>query len=168
MFRPYKPRDYASTKEVVTRTLDQAGGIKKAAHLLGRSPTQTTAYSDPAAPDEISFDQVRRLVIATGAPTPGGSGDARRRRIRADRGRHRVVRRPCCEIVHGMGRVHLAAHERACRRHRRRAPRRRVRPRIQSSCGYRHAKTDRRGFGAEGEMTNPLSAQATPRRCLPC
>ena len=28
MFRPYKPRDYASTKEVVTRTLDQAGGIK--------------------------------------------------------------------------------------------------------------------------------------------
>lgn len=70
MFRPYKPRDYASTKEVVTRALDQAGGIKKAAHLLGRSPTQTTAYSDPAAPDEISFDQMRRLVTATGAPAP--------------------------------------------------------------------------------------------------
>lgn len=70
MFRPYKPRDYASTKEVITRALDQAGGIKRAAHLLGRSPTQTTAYSDPATPDEISFDQVRRLVSATGAPGP--------------------------------------------------------------------------------------------------
>lgn len=69
-FRPYKPRDYASTKEVVTRLLDQAGGIKKAAHLLGRSPTQTVAYSDPATPDEISFDQVRRLVSATGASAP--------------------------------------------------------------------------------------------------
>ena len=70
MFRPYKPREYASTKEVITRALDQAGGIKRAAHLLGRSPTQTTAYSDPATPDEISFDQVRRLVSATGAPGP--------------------------------------------------------------------------------------------------
>ena len=69
-FKPYKPRDYATTKEVVTRMLDQAGGVKKAAHLLDRSSTQTVSYSDPATSDEISFDQVRRLIEATGATAP--------------------------------------------------------------------------------------------------
>ncbi len=69
-FKPYKPRDYSTTKEVVTRLLDQAGGVKKAAHLLDRSTTQTMAYSDPATSDEISFDQVRRLIEATGAAAP--------------------------------------------------------------------------------------------------
>ncbi len=66
-FKPYKPREYASTKDVVTRLIDQAGGIKRAAFVLERSPTQTLAYSDPATADQISFDQVRHLVAATDA-----------------------------------------------------------------------------------------------------
>lgn len=66
-FRPYKARPYFSTKDVVTRLLDEAGGIKRAAHILDRSPTQTTAYSDPGTADEITYDMVRRLVDSTGA-----------------------------------------------------------------------------------------------------
>jgi len=69
-FRPYKLREYATTKDVVTRLLDQAGGIKRSSHVLGRSPTQTTAYSDPATADEITYDMIRRLVDATGATAP--------------------------------------------------------------------------------------------------
>ncbi len=70
MFRPYKERRYFTTKEVVTRLFDQAGGIKRAAHILDRSPTQTTAYSDPGTTDEITYDMVRRLIESTGATAP--------------------------------------------------------------------------------------------------
>lgn len=69
-FQPYKARPYSSTKDVVTRLIDEAGGAKMAAHLLGCSPTQTVAYSDPATPEEMKLDQVRRLVSASGATAP--------------------------------------------------------------------------------------------------
>jgi hypothetical protein len=63
-FSPYKPREYGSTKDIVTRLVDQAGGIKAAAFILGKSATQAQAYTDPARPDDISFDDVRRLAAA--------------------------------------------------------------------------------------------------------
>ena len=66
-FRPYKQREYGSTCDVVSRLLDQSGGAKHAAFLLDRSTTQAQSYSDPQTPDQISFDQVRRLTDATGA-----------------------------------------------------------------------------------------------------
>ncbi len=70
VFKPYKHRDYASTKDVVTRLIDQAGGVKRAAHILDRSSTQTTAYSDPDNDDQITLDMVRRLVETSGATAP--------------------------------------------------------------------------------------------------
>jgi hypothetical protein len=65
-FRPYKPRSYATTKEVVTRVVDQAGGVKKVAHALDRSQSQTVAYTDPSLSDEITYAQIRRLTELTG------------------------------------------------------------------------------------------------------
>ncbi|WP_425376209.1 phage regulatory CII family protein [Rhodoplanes roseus] len=67
-FRPYKPRDYGTTKDVVTRLFDAVdGGIKRVAFWLRRSPTQTQAYSDPACPDELTLDQARRIADAAPA-----------------------------------------------------------------------------------------------------
>jgi hypothetical protein len=62
-FKPYKQRPHASTKDVVTRAFDASTWcIKEIAAVLGRSPTQTTAYSDPATDDELTLDQARRLA----------------------------------------------------------------------------------------------------------
>jgi hypothetical protein len=69
-FRPYKPREPGTTKQVVSALIDAAGGVKRASVQLHRSATQTLAYTDPATPDEISFDMVRRLVMASGAIAP--------------------------------------------------------------------------------------------------
>lgn len=68
-FRPYKPREYRSSKDVVTRLFDAVpGGLKRIALQLRRSPSQTQAYSDPACPDELTLDQARRLAdVAPGA-----------------------------------------------------------------------------------------------------
>lgn len=66
-FRPTKPREYGSTKDVISRLIDEGGGVKQAAFLLDRSLTQAYAYADPATPDQMSLDQARRLAAATGA-----------------------------------------------------------------------------------------------------
>lgn len=69
-FRPYNRRPYGSTHAVVSDLLDEAGGVKKAAFLIGRTESQTLAYSDPAGDSHINLDMVRRLVMATGATAP--------------------------------------------------------------------------------------------------
>lgn len=69
-FRPYKKRDVYTTPGVITALIDQAGGVKKAAFLIGKSESQALAYSDPATDSQISYDDVRRLVMATGATAP--------------------------------------------------------------------------------------------------
>lgn len=67
-FRPYKPRDYGSTKDVVTRVFDVVdGGLKRVAFALDRSPSQTQAYSDPASAEELTLGQARRLADLSGA-----------------------------------------------------------------------------------------------------
>jgi hypothetical protein len=69
-FRAYKPRPAYTTAGVVTSLMDQVGGIKKAAFLIGKSESQALAYSDPATDSQISYDNVRRLVVASGATAP--------------------------------------------------------------------------------------------------
>lgn len=69
-FRPVKPREYGTTEEVVSRLLAEAGGVKRAAHLIGLSATQVYAYADPQEEDQIGFDDVRRLVEASGSLAP--------------------------------------------------------------------------------------------------
>jgi hypothetical protein len=69
-FRPYKPRPCYTTAGVISSLVDQAGGVKKAAFLIGRSESQALAYTDPATDSQISYDDVRRLVMATGASAP--------------------------------------------------------------------------------------------------
>jgi hypothetical protein len=64
-----KVREPGSTKDVVTRTVEQAGA-KRAAFLLDRSKTTVYAYGDPDEPDQISFDQMRRLVAGSRATAP--------------------------------------------------------------------------------------------------
>lgn len=61
-FRALKPREYASTKDVVSRLYDEAGGLKRVAHVLERGLSQAAAYADPAETAQISFDQVRRVT----------------------------------------------------------------------------------------------------------
>lgn len=66
-FRPVKPREFGSTKSVVGAVFNDAGGVKNAAFLIGKSVTQAYAYADDASPDQISFDRLRRLAAATGS-----------------------------------------------------------------------------------------------------
>ena len=54
----------------MTDLVDEAGGVKRAAFLIGRTESQTLAYTDPAGDSHINFDAVRRLVMATGATAP--------------------------------------------------------------------------------------------------
>lgn len=63
-FRPVKPRDYGTVKDVVSRLVADAGGAKRAAHVLGLSATQVYAYTDPAEPARISLDDAWRLSLA--------------------------------------------------------------------------------------------------------
>lgn len=61
-FRTIKPREPGSTKDVVSRLFDEAGGIKRVAFALGKGLSVTQAYADPQHRTEITFDQVRRLT----------------------------------------------------------------------------------------------------------
>ncbi len=70
MFRPNKRREPGTTKAVVSTLIDEAGGVKRAAVQIGVSTTQLYAYAEPGEADEIKFDQVRRLVLASGATAP--------------------------------------------------------------------------------------------------
>jgi hypothetical protein len=61
-FRPIKPREYGSTKQIVGALFAEVGGVKEAAFVLGRGVSQTYAYADEQVADaQISFDAVRRL-----------------------------------------------------------------------------------------------------------
>jgi hypothetical protein len=61
-FRPMKPRASGSTKDVVTRLVDESGGLKEAAFRLERGVSVVAAYTDPDHPQHINYDQVRRLT----------------------------------------------------------------------------------------------------------
>lgn len=69
-FRPTKPRPHGSTEDVVCRTYDEIGGVKQAAFLMHLSTTQAYAYADHQEQDQISYDQMRRLVASSGAQSP--------------------------------------------------------------------------------------------------
>lgn len=64
-FKPVKRRVYGSSKEVVSRLLDEGGGVKAAAFQLGLSVSQIYAKADPATPEQLTFDEARRLTAAT-------------------------------------------------------------------------------------------------------
>jgi hypothetical protein len=65
-FKPYKaPAGYATTKEVVQRFIDDAGGVKPAAFVLERKERAVYDYCDRDIDTQITFDQVRRLTVAT-------------------------------------------------------------------------------------------------------
>lgn len=56
-----KQRDYGTTKDIVTRLVDEAGGVKRAAFLLERAVSRVYELCDPACPDQMSYDFVRKL-----------------------------------------------------------------------------------------------------------
>jgi hypothetical protein len=62
-----KQRDYGTTKDIVTRLVDEAGGVKRAAFLLGRAVSRVYELCDPAREDQMSFEAVRKLTEFTGA-----------------------------------------------------------------------------------------------------
>jgi len=65
-FRPYKGgAPYATTKDVVARLVDEAGGAKPSAFVLERRERGIYEYCDPDHDAQMSFDQVRRLTVAT-------------------------------------------------------------------------------------------------------
>lgn len=67
-FRPYKGgAPYATTKDAVTRLVHDAGGAKPAAFVLERRERGIYEYCDPDHDAQMSFDQVRRLTVATGS-----------------------------------------------------------------------------------------------------
>src|SRR5690606_24746917 len=69
-FKPYKTRPYNSSKAVVTELISQSGGREEAAEILERSVTQVASYTDPETKDQISYDQVRRLIRSTKSTIP--------------------------------------------------------------------------------------------------
>ena len=68
-FTPTKPRQYGSTKEVVARIIDECGGVKQAAFVAGRAPSQVYAYADPAVDAQMSLDMALRLSVAADSMT---------------------------------------------------------------------------------------------------
>ena len=64
---PYKPRDPGSVKDLVDRLVDLAGGPKKAAEYLGRSPSQVAGYTDPAIDQHMTLAQALTLQAITGS-----------------------------------------------------------------------------------------------------
>lgn len=67
-FQPTKPRVYASLEQMLERLYAEVGGAKRAAHLLGKSPSAVYGYADPQATTlNISFADVARLTDASGS-----------------------------------------------------------------------------------------------------
>ncbi|WP_159728338.1 phage regulatory CII family protein [Methylosinus sp. Ce-a6] len=62
-----KQRDYGTTKDIVTRLVDEAGGVKRSAFLLERAVSRLYELCDPASPDHMSYDFVRKLTEFCGA-----------------------------------------------------------------------------------------------------
>lgn len=69
-FNPNKRREPGSTKAVVSALVDECGGAKEAAFLLGIGYSTVHGFTDPDCDQQISFDRVRRLVMARGAASP--------------------------------------------------------------------------------------------------
>lgn len=62
-FKPIKPRAYGSTKELVGRALDQAGGIDEACVILDRGKSTVYGFTDDGEPhSNLTFDGARRLT----------------------------------------------------------------------------------------------------------
>jgi hypothetical protein len=71
-----KVRPFGSTADVVERSYNEMGGIKKVQHILKdsigveKSQTQLYAYRDPDEHDQISYDLMRKLVRETQCVAP--------------------------------------------------------------------------------------------------
>jgi hypothetical protein len=62
-FKPIKPRAYGSTKELVGRAIQQAGGVDEACVILDRSKSTVYGFTDDSEPHgHLSFDGARRLT----------------------------------------------------------------------------------------------------------
>jgi hypothetical protein len=62
-FRPVKPREFGTTKEVVGRAVDEAGGAKRVRDLLGVSLSAVYGFADPETQNcDLSYDRARRLT----------------------------------------------------------------------------------------------------------
>ena len=58
----YKPRPAGTLKDAVDRLIDEAGGLKRAADLAGKSTTVLARYSDPGEPTrQMPVDVARAL-----------------------------------------------------------------------------------------------------------
>ena len=68
-FAPTKPREYGTTKELVARLIDEAGGVKRAAFLCGRAPSQVYAYAGPDVDSQMSLAMARRLSAVAKSST---------------------------------------------------------------------------------------------------
>lgn len=66
-YTPTKHREYGSTKALVARLIDDAGGAKQAAFIVERASSQVYAYADPDVDAQISLDMARRLTVSTGS-----------------------------------------------------------------------------------------------------
>lgn len=64
-YAPQKLREYGTTKEVVSRLVDDAGGIQRAAIICARAASQMYAYCEPAVGAQLTLDQARRLAAAS-------------------------------------------------------------------------------------------------------
>lgn len=65
VYQPTKPRDYGTTKAVVARLIDDAGGAKQAAFIVDRAASQVYAYADPDVDAQMTLDMARRLAAAS-------------------------------------------------------------------------------------------------------
>lgn len=66
-YHPTKPRDHGTTKAVVARLIDDAGGAKRAAFIVDRAASQVYAYADPDVDAQMTLDMARRLASASGS-----------------------------------------------------------------------------------------------------
>jgi hypothetical protein len=62
-----KHRDHGSAHEALTRLFEQAGGVKAAAHFLGRSEFHLRHATDPSDERDIGFRAVSQITQAFGA-----------------------------------------------------------------------------------------------------
>jgi hypothetical protein len=62
-----KARDYGTTKAVVARLIDDAGGAKQAAFIVERAASVVYSYADSDVEAQMSFDMARRLAAASGS-----------------------------------------------------------------------------------------------------
>lgn len=67
VYHPTKQREHGTTKAVVSRLIDDAGGAKNAAFIVERAASQVYAYADPDVDAQITLDMARRLAIASGS-----------------------------------------------------------------------------------------------------